>query len=421
MARWLGAAAVAALVIVMACERISEHGMKPGELEQSRQDLDAEARAIDDRWSTPDPWAIDSDEHTLAFGREPAGLSEFFEENPQRFAHGEAGDFEWPYVWEGKDARGMRSGYDWQGASTAVKVHDEVVPRWSLPMARRPRAALSQLRLQSLSPSSYTDFTMSGDGVRCVCDSAAAGDEEMEGLDPNVRPACTCTGGRRTSFSGTEEGGPLDTGAEGAWPQGLPDNGGVAYIDGGSTRAYKSISAQSLAALPSQMEHKWITLVKLAEDALSEGGNSSAVPSEASEPAEAKEDDGQSAVEGSEGNENADAQDSVEDETKEEGGEEVREGEGKELEEPSAANATAGDEAQHSSSAAEVEAKPTWWKLHHNPSASPLDRLATLKTLSCLSCCRNLVERFRRVFRIFLSESAYCDELGERDVTCATG
>ena len=163
---------MAALVIVMACERISEHGMKPGELEQSRQDLDAEARAIDDRWSTPDPWAIDSDEHTLTFGREPAGLSEFFEENPQRFAHGEAGDFEWPYVWEGKDARGMRSGYDWQGATTAVKVrgldmppshdvfgelgpfpaistrdemypgskvHDEVVPRWSLPLARRPR------------------------------------------------------------------------------------------------------------------------------------------------------------------------------------------------------------------------------------------------------------------------------------------
>ena len=64
-----------------------------------------------------------------------------------------------------------------------------------------------------------------------------AGDEEMEGLDPRVRPACTCHGGRTTRFSKTEEGGPLDTGAKGAWPQELPP-GGVSFIDGGSQQAY---------------------------------------------------------------------------------------------------------------------------------------------------------------------------------------
>ena len=128
-----------------------------------------------------------------------------------------------------------------------------------------------------------------------------------------------------------------------------------------------------------------MTLVKLAEYALSEDGNSSAVPLEASEPAEEKEDDGQSAHEGSAGNEKADARDSVEDEAKEEAGEGAREDGAEELEEPAASNATAAesDGAQHSSSAAEGEAKPTWWKQHHNPSASPLHRLATLKTLSC--------------------------------------
>ena len=33
----------------------------------------------------------------------------------------------------------------------------------------------------------------------------------MEGMDKRVRPACVCTGGALTQ-SGTEEGGPLDTG-----------------------------------------------------------------------------------------------------------------------------------------------------------------------------------------------------------------
>ena len=27
----------------------------------------------------------------------------------------------------------------------------------------------------------WTDYTMGGNGVKCVCDSAAAGDPEMEG------------------------------------------------------------------------------------------------------------------------------------------------------------------------------------------------------------------------------------------------
>lgn len=91
-----------------------------------------------------------------------------------------------------------------------------------------------------------------GEALQCTCDSAHAGDEEMEGINPNVKPACTCKvklqltvsggamamltqrvaqGGRRTVTTNTEEGGPLDTGANGAWPQGLPSDG-VSYIDG---------------------------------------------------------------------------------------------------------------------------------------------------------------------------------------------
>ena len=102
-----------------------------------------------------------------------------------------------------------------------------------------PVAKASQtqmLRLQQLVPNVWTDYTIGGAGVKCVCDSAAAGDPEMEGIDPNVRPACTCSGGRTTRFTKTEEGGPLDTGGHGAWPQDLPGaaggGDGAAYIDG---------------------------------------------------------------------------------------------------------------------------------------------------------------------------------------------
>jgi hypothetical protein len=66
---------------------------------------------------------------------------------------------------------------------------------------------------------------------------------QNEGLDARVRPACTCSGGRVTSFTKTEQGGPLDTGARGAWPQDLPNH--VDYIDGGSSAAYKSRHART--------------------------------------------------------------------------------------------------------------------------------------------------------------------------------
>ena len=134
--------------------------------------------------------------------------------------------------------------------------HRELRERWSLSHPgegdeartdRAPVQTLAQmLRLQVLAPNQWTDYTMGGDGVKCVCDSTAAGDEEMEGLDPNVKPACTCTGGRTTQFSKTEEGGPLDTGGHGAWPQGLPGvdgrGDGAAYVDGiVGNNAYKPV------------------------------------------------------------------------------------------------------------------------------------------------------------------------------------
>ena len=115
--------------------------------------------------------------------------------------------------------------------------------------ARSALPQLSQtqmLRMQMLAPNIWEDYTMGGNGIKCVCDSAAAGDPEMEGLDPNVKPACTCTGGRTTAFSKTEEGGPLDTGGHGAWPQDLPGvtggGDGAAYVDGiVGNNAYKSM------------------------------------------------------------------------------------------------------------------------------------------------------------------------------------
>jgi len=130
----------------------------------------------------------------------------------------------------------------------------------------------NRMRLQSLK-NVWNDYTMSGDGVKCVCDSAAAGDPEMEGLDPNVKPACTCTGGRTTQFTGTEEGGPLDTGGHGAWPQDLPMNGGAAYVDGiVGNNAYKTRTQTLAAVRAAAMTHAealeaYSTLVGLAETA----------------------------------------------------------------------------------------------------------------------------------------------------------
>mmetsp|Transcript_84828 Transcript_84828/g.124137 ORF Transcript_84828/g.124137 Transcript_84828/m.124137 type:complete len:288 (+) Transcript_84828:320-1183(+) len=124
-------------------------------------------------------------------------------------------------------------------------------------MTGAPTSQLHMLRLQSLAPNMWTDYTMGGDGVKCVCDSAAAGDPEMEGIDPNVKPACTCSGGRTTRFTHTEEGGPLDTGGHGAWPQNLPGvqggGDGAAYIDGiVGNNAYKPVGGATALA---SMEH----------------------------------------------------------------------------------------------------------------------------------------------------------------------
>lgn len=121
------------------------------------------------------------------------------------------------------------------------------------PGSQAQAAQAQMLRVQQLAPNVWTDYTMGGDGVKCVCDSAAAGDPEMEGLDPNVKPACTCSGGRSTQFTKTEEGGPLDTGGHGAWPQDLPGatggGDGAAYVDGiVGNNAYKSVGGATLLA-----------------------------------------------------------------------------------------------------------------------------------------------------------------------------
>jgi hypothetical protein len=285
------------------------------------------------RWVSPDPWINDADDFAQKYGREDGMLDESFS-NPQRlFAAGDGSSYEWPYVWEGKDAAGDTSGYDWEGAATKASVrrlrmppshdvfgelgpfpeemnlrpgreHDEVVRKASLPggalfsqtrsdvpMRQASRRVITPARTgkspalaqardatgvqQSLRTASsrqaavrtsalanvYTDYTMSGAGVKCTCDSAAAGDEEMEGMDRNVRPACVCSGGRQTAVTGTEEGGPLDTGAAGAWPQNLEPKDGwgpqgpyVSYIDGLSSPAYKG-RVQMLAVLPRPATH----------------------------------------------------------------------------------------------------------------------------------------------------------------------
>ena len=264
-----------------------------------------------DRWAglhgaEPDPWVLDSGDFATDFKAQPGELSEFFSEDPKHFAHTDTWDgasWEWPYVPDGQDARGMRSGYDWEGAMSSASVRgldmppdhdvfgelgpfpalsgqdelfpgvrswDVVMPAGALPGSmtmgipfEQPRAAqsLAQLsagqqqmaRLQSLQ-NVWTEYTQEGSPVKCVCDAAAAGDPEMEGMDPNVKPACTCTGGRLTKFSKTEEGGPLDTGGHGAWPQELPGasrgskGDGAAYIDGiVGNNAYKA-QTQTLAA-----------------------------------------------------------------------------------------------------------------------------------------------------------------------------
>ena len=397
------------LETVDAIERTALNNIDPKELQETPPD----------RWADPDPWVLDSDDFATDFKASPGQLSEFFSESPRRFAHTDTWDgasWEWPYVPDGQDARGMRSGYDWEGAGSSVSARgldmppdhdvfgelgpfpalsgsdelfpgvrswDTVMPAGSLPgtqtmgisleqpQAARPLQSLAQrrgtkvasapqqhLRLQSLQ-NIWTDYTQSGDGVKCVCDSAAAGDPEMEGIDPNVKPACTCTGGRTTQFTKTEEGGPLDTGGHGAWPQELPGasrdkpGDGAAYIDGiVGNNAYKA-PTQSLAAGREEMAtHEeglkaWNTLLGIAEKAV--GGSNTQLSRRL-------------------------ALDEVKADTAE------------------------GDDARTGDDANEAE-YPRWRTLHEDPKATAADR--------------NLIEQLRRNYRAFLKESEYCDQLGD--------
>lgn len=84
-----------------------------------------------DRWADRDPWVLDSDDYATDFKAKPGQLSEFFSERPRNFAHADtwdAGSWEWPYVPDGEDARGMRSGYDWEGAGSSVSARGLDMP-----------------------------------------------------------------------------------------------------------------------------------------------------------------------------------------------------------------------------------------------------------------------------------------------------
>jgi len=415
---------------VDAIERNALNAVNPKEQQQTPPD----------RWADPDPWVLDADDYATDFRARPGQLSEFFSERPRRFAHTDtwdAGSWEWPYVPDGEDARGMRSGYDWEGAGSSVSARgldmppdhdafgelgpfpalsgqdelfagvrswDQVMPAGALPGSQamgipmepfRSAQSLAQrsqtqmLRMQSLAPNQWTDYTKGGDGVKCVCDSSAAGDEEMEGLDPNVKPACTCTGGRTTQFSKTEEGGPLDTGAHGAWPQDLPGvNGGgdgAAYVDGiVGNNAYKA-RPQALAALEEEPSaaadeasmaalRAWDTLRALAERAVRKGETRRQISLE--EEQEGAEDP----ETGGGGDKDEDAEDEDEGDKEDEGEDE-------------------GDKEADKDSDEEAKEEGRWRLLHGDPKATPTDR--------------NIIEQIRRNYRSFLAESAYCDEMGD--------
>ena len=223
---------------------------------------------------------------------------------------------------------------------------------------------------------------MGGDGVKCVCDSAAAGDPEMEGLDPNVKPACTCTGGRTTQFSKTEEGGPLDTGGHGAWPQDLPGvkGGGdsAAYVDGiVGNNAYQA-RPQALAAVDKlagagkaseEALHAFNALRALADREVGGGARRWLRRGVSLEQERDESDQG--------------ADDSDKD------GDEDNEGEGN------------GDKDEEEVDEEEAEANDDgrWRELHEDPKATPTDR--------------NIVEQIRRNYRAFLAESEQCDQMGD--------
>eukprot|EP00292_Cryptomonas_paramecium_P009526 CAMPEP_0113728088 /NCGR_PEP_ID=MMETSP0038_2-20120614/41648_1 /TAXON_ID=2898 /ORGANISM="Cryptomonas paramecium" /LENGTH=258 /DNA_ID=CAMNT_0000659477 /DNA_START=43 /DNA_END=815 /DNA_ORIENTATION=+ /assembly_acc=CAM_ASM_000170 len=194
----------------------------------------------------------------------------------------ESSSYEWPFVWDAGTNLDP-NGYDWMGAAyvgdtrglkmppshdvfgelenvgadAQVVQYDDVMPFGSLPggplfnlangntaafrlaPGEEHKKAIKHERLMQALARSYTDYDKKG--ISCTCDSSAAGDEEMEGIYKSVKPACTCKGGLRTRTTGTEQGGPLDSGGWGAWPQDLPIE---ARVDGISQNAYRAVPAQ---------------------------------------------------------------------------------------------------------------------------------------------------------------------------------
>jgi hypothetical protein len=442
-----------------------------------------------DRWAglhgaEPDPWVLDSGDFATDFKAQPGELSEFFSEDPKHFAHTDTWDgasWEWPYVPDGQDARGMRSGYDWEGAMSSasvrgldmppdhdvfgelgpfpalsgqdelfpgVKSWDVVMPAGALPGSmtmgipfEQPRAAqsLAQLsagqqqmaRLQSLQ-NLWTEYTQEGSPVKCVCDAAAAGDPEMEGIDPNVKPACTCTGGRLTKFSKTEEGGPLDTGGHGAWPQELPGasrgskGDGAAYIDGiVGNNAYKA-QTQTLAAAQTHEDEvvaAWKRVLRAAAkaggvQAFSDKGHdqrsslqkmhedragtatlagepvASEPVAEATDEPVAEATDDEPVAEATDEPVAEATDEPVAEATDEAVAEATDEPVADETDEPVAEET---DEATGDKEIAQDE-RPPWQRMHEDPAATPTDR--------------NIIEQVRRNYRIFKRDSGLCDEYG---------
>jgi len=262
--------------------------------------------------------------------------------------------------------------------------------------------------------------------------------------DPNVKPACKCTGGRKTQFTNTEEGGPLDTGGHGAWPQDLPMNGGAAYIDGiVGNNAYKA-KTQTLAwtAVVSHEEalQAYRNLLRLAGRAV--GGKAplriALLGEEAAGDGDADENSADNAdvhteteavgdgnvdednVDDADGHEKTetvgdsdDDEDTVDEDTVDEDtvdsadtNEEQKTEGGGDVDEDNADGADGveeketegdGDADEHEETAVREEAR--WRLLHTDPKATASDR--------------NLIEQLRRNYQSFLADSGKCDQLGD--------
>ena len=252
--------------------------------------------------------------------------------------------------------------------------------------------------------------------------------------DPNVKPACKCTGGRKTHFTNTEEGGPLDTGGHGAWPQDLPINGGAAYIDGiVGNNAYKA-KTQTLAWTAVVSHEKALRayrnllrlagravggkaplrMASLGEEAAGDGDADENSADNADVHAETEaagdgnvDEDNVDDADGHEKTETAGDSDDDEDtvdsadvneEQKTEGGGDVDEGnadgaDGVEEKETEGD----GDADEHEETVVREEAR--WRLLHTDPKATASDR--------------NLIEQLRRNYQSFLADSGKCDQLGD--------